>query len=349
MVRPARRGLVTTGTIVPNSYQSRSQSPDSPPPSHQTKPISARRNRRRLLRLKRQHEATLHKYYSNGNSYSEPISSLLYSLASDLGREDNNALWNAIVGVSSLELYGRSISGTNPPPSEFNHYIGWGKGRGEQIRQVLQDEVRRLNPPDSKDFRNENGRGEVSGVIPTTATSPMDYSIRLSPEPQFLLIRHWSLYDSMLHSPYLASRLHLWTDIGRQRLHKLLAKMGISLTQSKQVYTHMDMDLKRVLRQRLLKYAPLYGLDELVPPPAVNGRGREGWGFVKCWGWEACLSAVDVAVIIGAILEVGKGELHAATSTVISSQTNELTDSEGRVEGEQYVERFWAAYDALDK
>jgi hypothetical protein len=34
--------------------------------------------------------------------------------------------------------------------------------------------------------------------------------------------------------------------------------MGISLTQCHQYYTHMDMELKRVLRSRLLKYAPMY-------------------------------------------------------------------------------------------
>ena len=39
-----------------------------------------------------------------GASYSEPISSLLWNLASDLGRDDNDLLWYAIVGVSSLEL-----------------------------------------------------------------------------------------------------------------------------------------------------------------------------------------------------------------------------------------------------
>ena len=349
--RPARRGLLSTATVIPNSNPSQPQSHSSPPPSHQVRPISTRRNRRRLLRLKRKHEATLHAYYSLGTSYSEPISSLVYSLASDLGREDNNALWNAIVGVSSLELYGRSTESTNGPAPGPGGYSSWGGTRGERIRQVLRDEVRRLNPPDPKELRSDPTRGESSGVIPTTASSPTDTSIRLSPEPRFLLIRHWSLYDSMLHSPYLATRLHVWNDVGRKRLHKLLAKMGMSLQQCKQSYTHMDMDLKRGLRQRLLKYAPLYGLEGLVPPPAVNGRGREGWGFVRSWGWKACLSAVDVSVIIGAILEVGKGDARLATNGSGNSQEaiQETGEHEASTEGEEYVERFWKAYDALDK
>ena len=324
-----------------------SESTNSPPPSHQVKPVSTRRNRRRLLRLKRKHEATLQAYYSLGTSYSEPISSILYSLASELGREDNDALWYSIVGVSSLELYGRTMNGVGI--SGLSETGGIGGNRTEQIRQVLRDEVRRLNPPDPNDAREEAARAEASGVIPLTARSVNDNSIRLSPEPRFLLIRHWSLYESMLHSPYLAARLRVWNDAGRQRLNKLLAKMGMSLAQCKQSYTHMDRELKRGLRQGLLKYAPLYNLDGLVPPQPVNGRGRDGWGFVRTWGWTACLSAVDVGVIVGAILEVGKGSASTQTNGTTRLEGREVVDKEGYKESEEYVKRFWDAYDALGK
>jgi len=310
--------------------------------------------RRRLRRKRRKYTKILEKYYALGGSYSEPISSIVYSLAEDLGREDNDLLWHAIVGVSSLELYGRSMTGVGISTAlDSGASAGWGGERGEQIRQVLRDEVRRLNPPDPNDTTRENARGETSGIIPTTARSPTDTSIRLSPEPRFLLIRHWSLYDSMLHSPYLASRLHLWSEMGRKRLHKLLAKMGVSLTQCKQNYTHMDMNLKRGLRKNLLTYAPMYGLDGLVPPAAGNGRGKEGWGFVRSWGWKACLSAVDVGVIVGAILEVGKSGVTLGEPNKTwdrgRNEHKELVDEDGKVEGEEWVRRFWEAYDALEK
>lgn len=294
----------------------------------------------------------LHRYYSLGASYSEPISSILYSLADELGRDGNDILWHAIVGISSLELYGRTMTGVGiSTPLEEGGSAGWGGERGERIRQELRDEVHRLNPPDPNDPGKETSRGEASGVIPTTARSPTDYSIRLSPEPRFLLIRHWSLYESMFHSPYLGSRLHIWTEQGRKRLHKLLAKMGVSLSQCKQSYTHMDMDLKKGLRQRLLSYAPLYGLDGLVPPA---GRRKEGWGFVRCWGWKGCFSAIDIGVIVGAILEVGKhgiGNQDNGRSRDHRTSGNgaaEVADESGTLESEEWVSRFWEAYDALD-
>lgn len=332
----------------------------SSPPSRASSPKlpktpSARTLRRRLLRLRRKHTSVLSAYYELGTSYSEPISSILYSLAEDLGRENNDLLWHAIVGVGSLELYGRSMTGVGISTSlDSGGSAGWGGERGERLRQALRDEVRRLNPPDPNDSAREHTQGDVSGVIPTTARSPTDNSIRLSPEPRFLLIRHWSLYESMLHSPYLAARLHLWSDIGRKRLHKLLAKMGISLSQCKQNYTHMDMGLKRSLRQSLLTYAPQYGLDGLVPPASSTGRGKEGWGFVRSWGWKACLSANDVGVILGAILEVGKsgilkGDVQRTWDSRGRRETLELVDEDGKAEAEEWVKRFWEAYDALEK
>lgn len=289
-----------------------------------------------------------------GASYSEPISAMIYSLASELGREDNDLLWLTIVGVTSMELYGRSSAGlaVTVRSSDSRPVNGWMGVRGARIRQLLRDEVRRLNPPElgSKDARVT----ESAGVIPTTARSPEDTSIRLSPEPKFLLIRHWSLYDSMLHSPYLFSRLRIWSDSGLKRLHKLLAKMGVSLVQCKQSYTHMDMMVKKELRSKLLKYASLYNLDDMVPAAETDGRDRagakDGWGFVRSWGWRATLSAQDVGVVIGALLEVGRHNTTMDEDGRIRANQAQISDDDGAAaEAQEWVSRFWEAYDALEE
>lgn len=327
-----------------------SSDPLEPPSAAQLPPApSAGTLRRRLLRMRRENETVLRKYYKIGGSFSEPISSMMYSLASELGREDNDLLWLTIVGVTSMELYGRSSAGIAVPvrSSDRGHGTGWMGVRGARIRQLLRDEVRRLNPPDVSNLRNAV---ENTGIIPTTARSPEDTSIRLSPEPRFLLIRHWSLYDSMLHSPYLFSRLKTWSETGLKRLHKLLAKMGVSLVQCKQNYTHMDMMLKRELRQKLLKYASLYNLDDMVPSIDTDGKDRagakDGWGFVRSWGWRATLSAQDVGVILSALLEVGKP---GDDGTQAIEATPDADDEDAAAQGEEWVARFWEAYDALEK
>ncbi|TLD27319.1 hypothetical protein PspLS_04784 [Pyricularia sp. CBS 133598] len=351
--RPERRGLISLQDPAVFS----SSDPSNPPSGAQPpKAPSARKMRRQLLRLRREKEGTLRKYYRLGTSYSEPISSMIYSLASELGREDNDMLWLTIVGVTSMELYGRSSAGVAVAArsSENRLKSGWMGMRGASIRQLLRDEVRRLNPPEISGSGQGRSLAEGQGIIPTTARSPEDTSIRLSPEPKFLLIRHWSLYDSMLHSPYLFSRLKMWSETGLKRLHKLFAKMGVSLVQCRQSYTHMDMVLKRELRVKLLKYASLYNLDDMVPTIDTDGRdkggAKDGWGFVRSWGWRATLSAQDVGVVIGALLEVGK---HATSSDDSAgrdgaSQLEEPDDNHLEMLSEEWIPRFWEAYDALE-
>ncbi|KAG5973834.1 hypothetical protein E4U55_000234 [Claviceps digitariae] len=347
--RPTHRGLVS----VRGPDMAFSSDPMEPPSAAQEPPApSPRILRRRLLRLRREKESVLHKYYKMGSSFAEPISSMMYSLASELGREDNDLLWLTIVGVTAMELYGRSSAGVAAPvrANDTSRPSGWMGVRGARLRQLLRDEVRRLNPPE---ITNGRVAPENTGVIPTTARNPEDTSIRLSPEPRFLLIRHWSLYDSMLHSPYLFSRLKTWSETGIKRLHKLLAKMGVSLAQCKQSYTHMDMMLKRELRAKLLKYGSLYNLDEMVPAVDTDDKDRagakDGWGFVRSWGWRATLSAQDVGVVIGALLEVGK-QIQPADAPAASSQMiREVEeDVEFGAQTEEWVSRFWEAYDALE-
>ena len=343
--RPQHRGLISLRDDALFS----SDALEAPPAAQPPRGPSAKTLRRRLLRLRRENEGVLREYYRLGTSYSEPIASMMYSLASELGREDNDLLWLAIVGVTSMELYGRSSAGIAVAARRSDARVsGWLGMRGARIRQLLRDEVRRLNPPEIG-----NGRmlPETTGIIPTTARSPEDTSIRLSPEPKFLLIRHWSLYDSMLHSPYLFSRLKTWSEAGMKRLHKLLAKMGVSLVQCKQSYAHMDMMLKRELRTKLLKYASLYNLDELVPTIDTDGKDRggakDGWGFVRSWGWRATLSAQDVGVVVGALLEVGKNTTSADDLPVGPSQ--DLLDVDNnQSQSEEWIPRFWEAYDALE-
>lgn len=342
--RPPQRGLISIrdadSSGLNEHYPSGAQPPKEP---------SARSLRRRLLRMRNENEGILRKYYRMGSSYSEPISAMIYSLASELGKEDNNLLWLSIVGVTSMELYGRSSAGlaVTVRGSDAKPTNGWMGVRGARLRQLLRDEVRRLNPPDLNTSSKDRSK-----IISTSAKNAEDKGIRLSPEPRFLLLRHWSLYESMLHSPYLFSRLRIWSDSGVKRLHKLLAKMGVSLNESKQGYAHMDSKLKETLREKLLQYASLYNLDDMVPPIETNGGDRggaqDGWGFVRNWGFLATLTAHDVGVILGAILEVGKQNAIVNGGHLQASQIRDLEDDGGAAENEEWVTQFWDAYDAVE-
>ncbi|CCJ31198.1 unnamed protein product [Pneumocystis jirovecii] len=172
-------------------------------------------------------------YYDSGTWFGECISSQMYSLASDIGKEDNELLWFAVIGLTNQEMHRRMS------------YIN------------------RMNPLSTSDTEN---------VKRTNGKTADDSSIRAKEEFRFMLFRHWR------------TKLKVWSEYGKKRLHKLFAKMGISLNQCHQVYTHMDMDLKKSLREKLDKFAPLYGLNNLVFP-----------SFVRTFGFKCTLSASDAS------------------------------------------------------
>ena len=87
----------------------------------------------------------------------------------------------------------------------------------EKYHAIYYDEVSRLNPLPA---------GVTSNIDTITALGPDDLSIRSTDELRFTLLRHWTLYDAMFHSSYVAGKLGIWKERGRKRLTGLLAKMG---------------------------------------------------------------------------------------------------------------------------
>lgn len=85
----------------------------------------------------------------------------------------------------------------------------------EKYHSIYNDEVSRLNPPPPNN--------DTQGLAALNAD---DMSLRSTDELRFALFRHWTLYDAMFHSSYVASKLGIWKEQGRKRLTGLLAKMG---------------------------------------------------------------------------------------------------------------------------
>jgi cell division control protein 45 len=72
---------------------------------------------------------------------------------------------------------------------------------------------------------------------------------------QFILMRHWSLYESALNSSYMVSKLNLWDQNGIDKFHELLHLIGISLSEAKQLFKFMPKDTVEKLETRIFTYA----------------------------------------------------------------------------------------------
>lgn len=303
---PRQRRKTGAGTHVQPSPRKRiNGTPLDGPADSQESELSRRRRHDR-------NGGILSDYYDRGDWYGESVAGLIYGLASDLGREDNDLLWLSIVGLTSLAITNR-INTEN-----YDMFYG-----------LYKDEVNRLNPPPTA---TKTGPSRVNG------RNSYDLSIRAESEYRFMLFRHWSLYDAMLHSPYLGAKMKVYSEPGKKQLRKLFAKMGFSLAQCRQIYTHMDMDLKRNLREKLEKFAPQYGLDELMLR-----------SFVRPYGFKCTLSASDTSYAITALLETGrKGVVLKNHRHYEDERIEEDPDVMSANIQQEWVQNFNDAFDALD-
>jgi len=108
------------------------------------------------------------------------------------------------------------------------------------------NEVQRLNPhiynrQDDQELDEESGEAGVDN--PQGAPGEKDLfkyvslksrnkeigSIVIEQELRLMLLRHWTLYDSLCNSNYLVSKLMLWKEHGQKELKKILATLGVSL------------------------------------------------------------------------------------------------------------------------
>ncbi|ORX99770.1 CDC45-like protein [Basidiobolus meristosporus CBS 931.73] len=257
---------------------------------------------------RREYKQVITAYYSSGTHYGPAAALMMYTLASELDRTTTSMLWLSIVGVTSQYLQEHL---------DVDRY--------ESQTQAFKDEVVRLGMAQSDRFL---GSDHSDG-----GTDKEEYAIKYHEELRFMLFRHWSLYESMFHSSYVAAKLGIWREKGRRRLLNMLAKMGFSLRQCQQLYTHMDLNLKRTLRQQIEEVAPDYGLVDLC------------YGsFMRSYGYKGNLSASDIVYAITALLkstpEVAK---RLGAEMAWHDTTNEEADQDS-----QWMRSFYTAYDALD-
>lgn len=233
-------------------------------------------------------------YYNQGTTVATSTTATMYALISSIGETTIENLWLAIVGTSSLDSYYPDVY--------------------DKIQPLFNDEVYRLNP---------------SSTSEKTADST---SLSVEKDYHLFLLRHWTLYDAFFYLSHVNSKLNLWTEDGRKRLHKLFAKMGVSLATAQQKWLYMDVTVKKQLPYIFNKYLPLYGLEGIV---------RDG--FVRTYGYRGQLLAMECVEALTALLECDRAQVlngdHPDDDTLIHQR---IEDKE-RI----WVSNFWMSWDAL--
>ncbi|KAJ3211251.1 hypothetical protein HDU67_004647 [Dinochytrium kinnereticum] len=211
-----------------------------------------RRKAKQRRRKKRDHQLLVTEYYSEGTYYGSSASSILYTLATQVGKVNGEMLWLSIIGLTDQYLHER-IDATKYRieasllKDETTRFDLDGRGALDGVTDPIDDDPI-FNDDDDDDsyLNNDEAEGGVRRNRLLGAQRPNaprllrgsaavgvhgvrnahDRNIRCVDEFRLMLLRHWSLYESLYHSGYVATRLGVWREKGRQRLTSLLVKMG---------------------------------------------------------------------------------------------------------------------------
>lgn len=265
----------------------------------------AKRLRKQRRREFHTSEDLIESYYNQGTAIFTATTAIIYALLATIGETSLENLWLSIIGVSSLDRLHPEVY--------------------DKIQPLFREEVHRLNPSSGP-----GSAGTERTADSTTLAIDKDYHL--------FLLRHWTLYDSFFYSSLVNSKLNLWTEDGKKKLHKMFAKMGISLSVAQQKWLYMDIAVKKNLPVIFNKYLPLYGLEGIV---------REG--FVRTFGFMGQLSAMECVEALAALLERDENLLGDAKKRKDEVDTTEQEEINARIDKKEkiWVNNFWSSWDAL--
>uniref|UniRef100_A0A7S2QU80 CDC45-like protein n=1 Tax=Chlamydomonas chlamydogama TaxID=225041 RepID=A0A7S2QU80_9CHLO len=216
-------------------------------------------------------------YYAEKSGYGRPSSMIMYRLARELQYEGPFYLWCSILGLTDQLLQQR----INPA-----NYESW---RLEMIDNIDPD----MLPQDDQDaldgMENKKARDRMV-VVPHK-------------ELLLLLHRRWTLYDSMINTPYTASRMQTWREKGRTNMRLLLAKMAIPERQHSAAYNSMKADFRNSLRLKLREHGAAFN---------INVEQMQVESFQLEYKNDMRISAAEMVTVVSAILGKPRtSELHA--------------------------------------
>mmetsp|Transcript_7461 Transcript_7461/g.12306 ORF Transcript_7461/g.12306 Transcript_7461/m.12306 type:complete len:851 (-) Transcript_7461:158-2710(-) len=288
-----------------------------------------------LRELHRQRRNRIRLHYSSGSYHASPSSWTAYTLCTQLRFGDTpDLLWLACVGVTDAYLHGRlDVSGYSALTVDLKRHVG------RLFPNELVDRAGRAVYAEDleRGFDTMMGEGDAAsgggGGAMTQISLSENGRILSQPEYKFMLLRHTTLWESILHSNFVASKLQVWSQAGRQRLMELLAKMGFPLDQCRQPWAFVGTSMRRRLRERLEECTEEYGLGNVSYT-----------GFVRVTGYKSLLSASDMSYAVTALLECSAAAQEGGGA---STDDDDMLDHEAR-EDREIVQAFNVAFDALN-
>ena len=282
------------------------------------------------LSLRRAKRQKFREYYK-GTFYGQPAAHTAHVLAEQVSKGSSNSLWLSMVGSTHHYLNGHLNN------DRYNLYVlsyktqlnSYSEGRGGE-------------------YKLDDGT-----VVPTARSCKIEYT----PELRLMLHRHWSLYNALYFSDYVASRLGIWKSNGKSTLKTFLARMGISLKECNQKFSFMSVRLKTKLRDKIMEHMQEFDLDDILYSSFqyqgtkrifMCGHERSKKSLRNLAGFDTLVSAADVTHAVQALLEQPKVESSAGDENKDANASQEEVEAEKLNKmSKAWLENFNEAYESL--
>ncbi|XP_077240127.1 uncharacterized protein LOC143881026 [Tasmannia lanceolata] len=227
-------------------------------------------------------------YYKLGTFHGKPSGCIMFDLSHSLRRNNNELLWLACVSLTDQFVHEKLTDERyQTGVMELEQHIN-SSGNLDAVTSVTLKDGTKIRAPDASRIAYED-------------------------EPRLMLLREWNLFDSMLCSSYIATKLKTWSDNGLKKLKLLLARMGFALIDCQQKFQYMSTEVKKQMKDEFERFLPEYGLTEFYYR-----------SFLRLHGYSSKVSAADVVYGVTALLE-----------SFIESNDSSAS------------QQFWVAYSAL--
>ncbi|KAF7825819.1 cell division control protein 45-like protein [Senna tora] len=206
-------------------------------------------------------------YYHMGTFHGKPSGCLMYELSHFLRKNTNELLWLACVSLTDQFIHERlSDERYKDGVMELEQHIN-SSGNLDAVTSVTLKDGTKIRAPNASRITYEE-------------------------EPRLMLLKEWNLFDSMLCSSYIATKLKTWSDNGMKKLKLLLARMGFALADCQQKFQYMNIEVKRKMKHEFERFLPEYGLTDFYYR-----------SFLRIHGYNSRVSAADVVYGVTALLE----------------------------------------------
>ena len=108
-------------------------------------------------------------------------------------------------------------------------------------------------PPKEKIFQTQDGSYQDKDLFAltegTVTTQNMELgNIKCCTDLKTMLLRHWTLFDSISNSNYLVAKLKIHSEPGQKTFKRFLAQIGVPLEQSRQKFMYMNANIRNELK-----------------------------------------------------------------------------------------------------